>query len=71
MVLSMGWMATATNGVGYMGGEEEGDAVQQPEVVDEAVVDVERAVHDEGEEAAVRVEGVKGVWMRGKKETDR
>ena len=54
-----------------MGGEEEGDAVQQPEMVDEAVVDVERAVHDEGEEAAVRVKSVQGVWMRGKKETDR
>ena len=31
------------------------NAVEKPEMVDETVVDVERAVHGEGEEAAVRV----------------
>lgn len=35
--------------------------MEKPEMVDEAVVDVERAVHGEGEEAAVRVEGLQRV----------
>lgn len=44
-----------------MRGRKGGNAVEKPEMVDEAVVDVERAVHGEGEEATVRVGGLQRV----------
>ena len=43
------------------GGKREENAVEKPEMVDETVVDVERAVHGEGKEAAVRVGGLQRV----------
>lgn len=43
------------------GGKRDENAVEKPEMVDETVVDVERAVHGEGEEAAVRVGGLQRV----------